>query len=245
MDREPRLARTFVEVVEHLVHGDDVDEFLRVLADRCATLVAAEAVGLMLTDRSGTLRLASASTDDMHALEVFEVQSEEGPCFDAYTRGEQVIDTQLGAPAAAARWPRFTPRALALGFGSVHAFPLRSQGQHLGALNVFFASPGRFDETDVTTLQALADVASLSLAQFAERRRADEVTDQLQSALDSRVVIEQAKGILSRDGDVSMGEAFAALRSCARENRRPLRGVAQHVVEHRELPPPCSLDSSG
>lgn len=245
MGREQLLAWTFVDIVEYLVHGEDVDEFLRMLADRCADLVAAEAVGIMLTDRSATLRLASASTDDMQALEVFEVQSEEGPCFDAYVRGEQVIETALDATAAAERWPRFTPRALELGFGSVHAFPLRSQGQRLGALNVFYASAGRFDDTDVTILQALADVTSLSLVQSAERRRANEVTDQLQTALDSRVVIEQAKGILSHDAGVSMAEAFAAIRTCARENQRSLRAVAEHLVAHRRLPPPCAPDPPG
>lgn len=243
MEREGLLVRTFVDIVEYLVQGDDVDEYLRLLADRCAELVAAEAVGIMLIDRSGALRLASASTDDMQALEAFEVQSEQGPCFDAYARGEQVIETELGAASASERWPKFTPGALKLGFQSVHAFPLQAQGQRLGALNVFFATPGRFDESDVTILQAVADVAGLSLVQFAERRRADEVTDQLQSALDSRVVIEQAKGILSHEADVGMTEAFAAIRSCARDNRRSLRGVAEHVVEHRRLPPPCSLDA--
>lgn len=243
MGREQLLVETFVDIVEYLVRGEDVDEFLRMVAERSAAVVSAAAVGIMLTDRSGTLRLASASTDAMHALEAFEIQSEEGPCFDAYTHGEQVIGTHLNATGAVERWPTFTPRALELGFGSVHAFPLRSQGQRLGALNVFFDTTGRFDESDVTTLQALADVASLSLIQFAERRHAAEVTDQLQTALDSRVVIEQAKGILSHDADISLSEAFTIIRACARNGQRSLRSVAEHVVQHRQLPPPCP-DSS-
>lgn len=236
MTRERLLATTFVDLTGSLIGGDDVETFLQMLVERCVELIEAEAVGVMLTDRDGTLRLASASTSDMHALELFEIQSEQGPCFEAYARGEQNFATDLTCEREQRRWPRFTPRARELGFQSVHAFPLRFQDRTIGALNVFYRSAGKFDETDSHTLQALADVATLAVVQHGDRRRSSTLTDQLQRALDSRVLLEQAKGVLSADREIGMEAAFAAIRDAARHNRQRLRDVAEHVVEHRELP---------
>lgn len=236
MGRERLLAKTFVELTGSLLRGLDVEEFLRVLAERCAKLVEAEAVGVMLADREDTLRLASASTSDMHALELFEIQSEQGPCYEAYVQGEQVMEADLAREAARQRWPRFTPRAREMELQSVHAFPLRFQDRTIGALNVFCREPGRFHETDSHILQALADVATLALIQSAERRRADTLTDQLQYALDSRVLFEQAKGILAAVRDLSTEDAFEAMRVCSRDSQQPLRTVAEHVLQHRDLP---------
>lgn len=234
MERERQLAETFVVLADTLVSGYEVEDFLHTLAERSAAVVGAAAVGVLLADEDGTLRLASASTDEMEALELLEMQQEQGPCWEAYRHGEQVIETDL--QNARDRWPTFTPQALELGFGSVHAFPLKLRGRTLGALNVFFERPGRFSEADIHTLQALADVATIAIVQERSGRESSQLAEQLQGALDSRVVIEQAKGILAATSGEDLRSAFERLRGNARTRNARLRDVAQHVVDHRELP---------
>ncbi|MBW3619104.1 MAG: GAF and ANTAR domain-containing protein [Actinobacteria bacterium] len=233
MERERHLAGTFVELAEQLVGDYAVEDFLHLLVERCGELVGAAAVGVMLSDEYGSLRIASASTEDMRALELLEMQQQQGPCYEAYDTGEQVIEADISG--AHDRWPDFTPRALDLELRSVHAFPMRLRGQTIGALNVFFHEPGGFDEIDIHTLQALADVATIAIVQERAGRESSVLAGQLQQALDSRVVIEQAKGILAGE-DEDLNAAFVRLRSYSRDRNLRLRDVAQHVVEHRSLP---------
>lgn len=229
MDRETKLARAFVELVDTLIDDYDLGEYLHLLTHRCADLVRATAVGVLLIDEAGHLRLASASTEDMRALELFEMQSEEGPCFEAFRSGVQVNEQDLAG--AGERWRRFTPRAYALGFRSVHAFPLRVRDRTLGALNVFFDRRGPFSEADILALQALADVAAIGIVQQRSAQEAIDVAGQLQTALDSRVVIERAVGILIERLNVSARDAFESLRRYSRNNNERLRAVAQAVVD--------------
>lgn len=234
MGRERELVETFVQLAERLVGDYAVDEFLHMLTERSGDLVGAAAVGVMLSDEDGSLRLASASTEDMHALELFEMQEQQGPCWDAFHTGEQVIEADL--EGAEERWPEFVPRALEMGLRSVHAFPLRLRGRNVGALNVFFEDAGSFSDIDINMLQALADVATVAIVQARAGREATELTGQLQGALDSRVVIEQAKGIVAEQDGVALDEAFLRLRRFARDRNLRLREVAEHVAEHRSYP---------
>lgn len=231
-----RLARIFVEVADTLVDEFDLIDFMHMLAERTADLVHASAVGLLLADQRGRLEFLAASDENTKLLELFQVQNSEGPCQDAFRTGTPVINANLAA--AAARWPRFAPRAAAAGFRSVHAFPLRLRNEVIGALNVFGSQPGTtLDETDVPIVQALADIAAIGLLQERAIRRGELLTEQLQGALNSRIVIEQAKGAIAQARRVSVDDAFTIIRNHARRTNRRLVDVAYTLVTD-----PAALD---
>ena len=224
-----RLATIFVEVADTLVDEFDLIDFLHMLTDRAASLVDAAAVGIVLADPRGRLEFMAGSNENAKILELFQLQNREGPCLEAFRTARPVINVDLGA--AGGRWPKFAPRATALGFHAVHAFPLRLRQQVIGAMNVFGATKGGdFEDTDVTVMQALADVASIALVQERVIRRGEVLTEQLQTALDSRVVIEQAKGAVAQARGVSVDEAFASIRGYARSHNRRLTDVARTIV---------------
>lgn len=228
-DREHRLASTLVQLADTLVDDYDIHDFLQMLTERCAELVDASAVGVLLTDRRGDLKLAAATTQHMRDLELFEMQQQEGPCYEAFQSGQQVIEEDM--QNALAHWPRFAPQAMDRGFRSVHAFPLRVRNQTLGALNVFFDRAGPFSEPDILALQALADIAAIGILQQRSVQEASELAGHLQTALDSRVVIERAVGILVERRGVSTHDAFEAIRGYARSNNQRLHAVAQAIVD--------------
>ena len=224
-----RLATIFVEVADTLVDEFDLLEFLHMLTDRTADLVGAAAVGLVLADQDGRLEFMAGSNEEAKVLELFQLQTHEGPCLEAFRTGQPVINVNLRA--AGPRWPRFAPHAAATGFQSVHAFPMRLRSQTIGALNVFGDTEGGdFDEADVPVVQALADVAAIALLQERAIHRGEVLTEQLQGALNSRIVIEQAKGAVAQAQHVSVDEAFARIRSYARGNNKKLTEVAHGIV---------------
>jgi GAF domain-containing protein len=231
-----RLAQVFVEISDTLVDEFDLVDFLHMLTLRTAEVSAASVVGLVLTDQSGNLQFMAASREDAKLLELFQLQNHEGPCLDAFRNGTAVVNTDLRA--AGGRWPRFAPHATEAGFRSVHAFPLRLRAQVIGALNVFGATDGvRLDPDDVVLVQALADMASIALLQERAVRHGHVLSEQLQGALNSRVVIEQAKGVIAQARRVSVDEAFTLIRGYARSNNRRLGEVAQAVVANvHDLP---------
>jgi GAF domain-containing protein len=223
-----RLARIFVEASDTLVAEFDLIDFLHMLTVRTADLVEAAAAGLLLADQRGRLEFMAASDENTALLELFQVQNHEGPCLDAFRTAAPVINADLRA--ATARWPRFAPRATSAGFRSVHAFPLRLRSEVIGALNVFGAHTGGLDDSDVPIVQALADVAAIGLLQERAIRRGEILTEQLQGALNSRIVIEQAKGAVAQAYGITVDEAFRLIRSFARRNNRRLGEVAQTMV---------------
>jgi GAF domain-containing protein len=224
-----RLAKIFVEVADTLVDEFDLIDFLHMLTARTADLVNATAAGLLLADQRGRLEFMAASDENTALLELFQVQNHEGPCLDAFHTAAPVVNADLRA--ATARWPRFAPRATSAGFRSVHAFPLRLRSEVIGALNVFGAEAGGgLDDADVLIVQALADVAAIGLLQERAIRRGEILTEQLQGALNSRVVIEQAKGAVAQAYGIGVDEAFRLIRGFARSNNRRLGEVAQAVV---------------
>jgi GAF domain-containing protein len=238
-----RLARIFVEVADTLVDEFDLIDFLHMLADRTADLVGASAVGLLVADQRGRLKFLAASDENTKLLELFQVQNREGPCLDAFRTATPVINTDLAG--AGVRWPRFAAQATAAGFRSVHAFPLRLRSEVIGALNVFGSQPGgTLHEADVPIVQALADLAAISLLQERAIRRGEILTEQLQGALNSRIVIEQAKGAVAQACGVSVDEAFTLIRNHARRTNRRLGDVAHAITTDpaalRELASPES-----
>jgi GAF domain-containing protein len=227
-DREQWLADTLVGLADTLVADFDVVEFLSSLAERCVELLDAAEVGLVLADPHGHLRVMASSTERIHLLELLEVQTSEGPCFDSYRTGQSVANVDL--LAATGRWPVFTPMAVSAGFRTVHALPMRLRDRVIGAINVFHDSLVTVNERDLHVVQALADVATIGILQERAVRSSTEQSSRLQGALNSRVAIEQAKGVVAEQAGVDMDAAFIWLRSYARSNNLRLADVAAAVV---------------
>jgi len=231
MPREAMLARALVEMADTLVADFDVVDLLTLLADRCVDVLDVGAAGLMLVAPDGDLRVMASSSEAMRVLELFELQSHEGPCLDCYRSGEAVVNQDLATVDG--RWPRFAPVALAAGFRSVHALPMRLRGAVIGALNLFHVEPGEMRRADVDAAQALADVATIAILQHRAAVEAQVVNEQLHLALNSRILIEQAKGMVAERQALTVEEAFAALRNYARSHNLRLTDVARDVTNGR------------
>ncbi len=226
--REGLISHTFLQLADTLVDDFDIIDLLTILADRCLELVEADAAGILLVDTDGNLRVMAASSEQARLLELFQLQNEEGPCLEAYSTGQAVINTELRA--AHTQWPRFTPYAMGAGFESAYALPLRLRGTVIGALNLFRSGTGPMPDADVQLAQALADIASIAILQAKAIRNAQQRDDQLQHALDSRVVIEQAKGMLAERAHIDMDTAFKRIRSHARNTNTQLTTVAAQII---------------
>jgi GAF domain-containing protein len=222
------LAEVFVEVADILVDDFDVIEFLESVTRHAAEVSGTSSAGLLLTDPHGQLQYMASSTTSVKLLELFQLQYHEGPCLDCFRTGAAVVNTDLHQ--AGQRWPLFAPRAVEAGFQSVHAFPLRHSQKVIGALNLFGTGLGRLEPTDVRIIQCLADIATIGLLQERTQRSAEILTEQLQMALNSRISIEQAKGVLARTHGVSVDSAFELMRDYARGNHHRLSDVARAVV---------------
>src|ERR1700691_1307708 len=228
MDRERRLAETFVELADTLIDDFDVIDFLQVLAVRCVELLGVGAAGIMLAGQGGSLMTVAASDERARLLELFEIQNDEGPCRDCYRLGAAGVNAELDG--ARERWPLFAPRAVAGGFRSANALPLRLRSQVIGSLNLFHAGAGGLDSAALRMAQALADAATIGILQQRTIRRGEVVTGQLQAALSSRIVIEQAKGVLAERLKISTDDAFGVLRTAARSRNRLLSDLAREVA---------------
>jgi GAF domain-containing protein len=226
-----RLATTFVELADSLVEDFDVIDLMVLLTERCVELLGANAAGLLLADPQGTLHLMAATSEALETVELFQIQSDEGPCRDCFHLGETVSTLNLADEGA--RWPSFAPVAADAGFRAAHAFPLRLRGQVLGALNLFRTEPVALSELDVATAQALADVATIAVLQSRAAEDAQVVADQLQDALNTRVSIEQAKGIVAEGLGCTTDEAFRQLRRHASHLSQRLGETSQEVIDGR------------
>ena len=229
MPDEHLLTRTLVQLADTLVDDFDVVELLTLLANRCVEVVGASAAGLMLAAPEGDLRVMASSSEAMRLLELFEVQAQEGPCLDCYRTGEPVSSPDLAV--AGGPWPRFAPVALGAGFRSAHAFPLRLRGEVIGALNTFQVTTGSLSPAGAVAARALADVATIAILQHRATLHAHVINDQLSHALNSRIVIEQAKGMLAERTGIDVAEAFSRLRDHARNHNLRLVDVARGVIE--------------
>jgi GAF domain-containing protein len=227
--RETWLTTTMVELADTLVEDFDLVDLFSTLVDRSAELVGDAEVGIVLDDQRGNLRPVASTSERMHLVELFEVQREDGPCQDSVRTGERVANCLLDE-VARNRWPAFTPRAREVGFGMVHALPMRCRDQVVGAVNVFQVEPRPLSDLDISLLQALADTATIALLQHRAVTQSAELAAQLQLALSTRVTIEQAKGVLAERAGIDVEDAFATLRDQARGSGRPLIDVAREVI---------------
>ncbi|HXN62961.1 MAG TPA: GAF and ANTAR domain-containing protein [Acidimicrobiales bacterium] len=225
--RDEWLARTFIELADTLVADFDLIEFLSMLADRCVELVGTAEVGLVLVGPHG-LQVMASSTERMKVTELLEVQYKEGPCFDCYRMGFSVLNQHLAS--ADSRWPRFAPIARESGFQMVHAVPLRLRNEVIGAMNVFDTSLHELTLTESNLLRAFADAATIGILQERTVKQQSDLSIQLQGALNSRIAVEQAKGIVSERLNVDMDTAFGMIRAHARNHGTLLSAVADALA---------------
>lgn len=237
--REAAVSAAFVQLASSMVEGVDVVDLLGTLTTECARLLDIASAGLLLADQRSVLHVVAASSEATRSLELFQLQREQGPCLDCFNTGTPVSVPDLGAEAE--RWPSFVGAAQQAGFASVHALPMRLKDHVLGTLGLFGTTAGALDTGDLDLGQALAHVASVALV--ADRASSDRaiVAEQLTSALSSRVLVEQAKGLLAQLGGLEMDQAFAALRRYSRDRNERLSDVAGRVVA-RELAGQAVID---
>lgn len=224
-----RLVETFASLADTLVDDFDVVEFLSMLTTQVVEHTLATEAGILLADETGDLQFMAASKERTRLLELFQIQTAEGPCQECFTTGRPVEVSDLEFERD--RWPRFAPRALEVGFRSVQAVPMRLRGEVLGAMNLFIAEPGGIDPADRTVAQALADVATIGLLQRRTTLNAQIHLEQVQHALHSRIIIEQAKGVIAEQAGLSMDDAFERLRTHARNRNERLHDVCLTVVD--------------
>jgi GAF domain-containing protein len=229
MTREADVVRSLVEMADTLVDDYDIVDLLTGLADRCVNVLGVSAAGVMLASAEGSLGLVASSSEAMRLLELFELQAQEGPCLDAFRTGERVEHENL--VAGSGRWPSFSAAAAGAGFGSAFALPLRLREVTLGALNLLGVTQAPMDEADVIVARAFADLATLSIVSHRASAEAQRLNEQLTAALSSRVVIEQAKGVISERAGVDLAEAFSRLRGYARNSNLRLTDVAEAAVD--------------
>lgn len=228
MTERSRLTEVFVTLADTLVENYDAVDLMQYLVDCTVDLVEVDAAGILLVDDHG-LQVAAVSTEEISALEFFELQIDEGPCIDCVRSGEAVVN--VTAADAARRWPGFARVADQVGMRSTHAVPLRLRGEVIGAMNVYTRAAERLEPEELALAQALADMATIGILQQRAIAEQTLLAEQLQHALQSRVVVEQAKGMLAARLDVTTEEAFGRMRTHARSHGIRLVEVAHGVLD--------------
>ncbi|WP_343319854.1 GAF and ANTAR domain-containing protein [Arthrobacter sp. TMP15] len=229
INRARRVSAAFVKIADTLVTDYDVVDMLHTLVGETVGLLDASAAGLLLVDPAGELQVVASTSERSQLVEVLELEAGEGPCIECFRTGTVVSVPDIASDGA--RWPHFQAAALSQGFVSVHAVPMRLRGNTIGALDLFRQEKGRLSEEDAILAQGFADIATISLLQERALRESTLVNEQLQRALNSRIVIEQAKGVIAQTANVTMDEAFTLLRSYARSHSTPLYETSMNVVE--------------
>lgn len=229
--REERVSAAFVSLADTLVSDFDLLDLLHTLIDACTDLLDTDAGGLLLSDGNGHLQLMVSSTEDVNAVEVVQLAAEEGPCWECFTTGKTVTvgDIERGGEA----WPEFQRIALQQGYRSVHATPMRLRGKIIGTMNLFHSRVGEMNARDIALAQSLTDVATIGILQERGAQQLRDLGAQLQHALNSRIMVEQAKGVVAQSLNLSIDDAFKLLRNHARSTNQNLQAVATAVTERR------------
>ncbi len=241
MISEENVLKTFARLADTLVAGYDTVELLQSLVESCQELLSVTDAGILLVGLGNELELVASTSESSLLVETIQLGAESGPAIESFTSGRLVSLPSLDE--APAQWARFRERASELGYASVHALPMRLRETTIGSLSLLNRDAGALDETDLIAAQALADVATIGILHERALRESSLLVQQLQNALNSRVIIEQAKGVVSFTRGVSVDEAFDAIRSYARSNRMGLSEVAEQLVTGRlRIGPDASSD---
>lgn len=225
---ELSVTRAFAELADTLVDDFDLVDFLHLVAVRGQQSLGVDAVGILLADNHGGLNVVAASSEAARLLELFQLQAAEGPCLESYRTGHHVSSPDLSAET---RWPLFVPQALNAGYAGVYAVPMRLHENTIGGMNLFTVSRGELDPDIVAGAQALTDVAAIALLHQRAMQQRELVVAQLQGVLNDRLAIEQAKGMVAEQADVSVGTAFELIRAYAQRYRQTITDIAKRIVE--------------
>lgn len=225
--REARITAAFVTVADTLTTNYDIVELLQALVGECSWILGSKAGGLLLADGGGHLQVMTTTSEAADIVEIMQLATDSGPCIDCFTTGSPISVPDIGADGG--KWPEFRTAALAQGFRMVHATPMKLRGQVIGTMNLFGAMPGEVSARDTAVVQALADVATIGILQERLIREGHLAAEQLHRALDSRILIEQAKGVVANSLSLSMDRAFELIRSYTRSHNLTLRDVAEGI----------------
>jgi GAF domain-containing protein len=228
IERERWLARTLVAMADTAMHDFDLDRFLAGVVNRYPELLEGTEAGIILTGADGTEETLASTSERIQAVQQFEAAKGEGAGIEACRFGQQVVN--LGLEERERRWPHLAPLARAVGIRAIHALPLRHRGEGIGAVTVYSPDDRQLTSEELDIAQAIADAASIGIMQVRALGQCRELADQLQGALDSRVAIEQAKGVLAERLAMPLDDAFTLMRRHARSHQRRLESVAQAVV---------------
>jgi hypothetical protein len=227
--REVQLGGLLVRLADTLSDEVDLVELMTVLAEGTVSIMAVDEAGVVLADPRGSLRVVASSSERMRVLELYEIQNEDGPCLECFSSGEAVLNVHLGTKSDV-RWPHFSPRARQMGYHVVHAFPIRHRTATIGMVNAFAVAEAELTGDEAKMGEAMAQMAAIGLLHQRALLDRDAVIEQLQHALDARVTVEQAKGILSERFGTSVADAYHLLRTYARRNATPVHSVAAAVL---------------
>jgi len=228
---QQRLLETFVKLADTLIDDYDVVDLLQVLVDTCRDVLDTTAAGILLADSRGELEVVASTSEASRLVEIMQLSAEQGPCIESYRSGRSVSVPDI--EVSKDEWWQFRGSALAQGFRSMDALPLRLRDTTIGTLNLLRSEPGAAPEDTIRAAQAFADVATIGILHERSLRESSVVQEQLQNALNSRILIEQAKGVIAHQHTVSVDEAFALLRGYARTNQRGIAEVAADIVGRR------------
>jgi len=228
MTRTERLFDAFATLADTLVAGYDVLDLLQSLVEYCHELLDVDSAGILLANADGELEVVASTNEANTLVEIMQLDANAGPCLESFRTRAVVSVPDIDVDSD--RWPDFAAIAGAQGIHSVYAIPLRLRQTTIGTLNLMREQRGEINQYDIRAAQALADVATIGILQERTIRDASTIRDQLQQALSSRIVIEQAKGVVAETAKVSMDTAFERIRSHARKHQTPLSEVARQLV---------------
>lgn len=228
IERESGLLTAMVEFADTIIGDFDIVEITALLVESCVSLLAVDAAGLVLADGRGGLQVMASTTEATHRVETHQINVGEGPCVEAFRSGSPRSEPDL---AGTDRWPRFTPLAREVGYRAVHALPMALREQVIGAVNLFGTTAGPLSVRDRRAAEALTHMATVAVLQYRTLHESHRLNQQLQGALSSRIVVEQAKGRLFERGQLATpDDAFALLRAYSRRTNRRITDVAEGVM---------------
>jgi GAF domain-containing protein len=225
----PRLLAAIHEFTSTIVNPYDLQELLQRLTGHATALTGAPGAGIMLAGRrEGRLGFAAATDDRVVAMELVQDRIQTGPCYEAFLTNELGVVDDL--QQAAGRWPEYEQRAAQLGFRAVVAVPMNAWGQTIGVINIYRDQPGPWSAEDIEAAEIITAMGAGYVLHADQMRSQHQLAEQLHTALESRDLIGQAKGILIARQGIDANTAFERLRQVSQDTNVKLRDVAAKLV---------------